>query len=195
MKKIFKLFTLLFMVTLCLGLFTGCSKKEEEENVDYSKLTFEDVFTLEPTPTKHQMDMPNFTMAQLRSKTATNAYPSKEGQEVTAFEFQLRTNYSITLTGVSYEQTSKENGDTCIWIYLSPWDSFDDDMRYQSNMNQTFEEKTYHNVNLSLPNIVLEKNQALIFQIGATRKAGIFGEPVPCQFYNFNLTYTFNNNK
>lgn len=90
-----------------IGIFglASCGNNEESELIDYSKLTFAEVFEIEQFvfSSGGGEQMPGLTMNQLTSSTVEGAY-----KEIDSYIFKLKAKYDVEVTGIHFKYRTTE---------------------------------------------------------------------------------------
>lgn len=168
------------IVVFTLGLFTlvglaSCGNKEE---VDYSNLTFEEVFEIQERihPSGAVKFAPGLTMAQLRSKTLDGAHEYYE-----YMSFDLKTNYKVRINSVTFSMATneKEFTDYHIFIYKSASEKYVDEIIKETTPTIT---KTFKFASTC----TLSANT----KIGITNGVSLLNTNVgKCTIYNFSFDF------
>lgn len=169
-----------------IGIFglASCGNNEESEPIDYSKLTFEEVFEVEQVVFDWLggEQMPGLTMNQLTSSTVEGAY-----QIIDAPIFNLKTKYDVEVTGIKFKYRAIEVAPQFI-IRIA--DGAKPTTEYFYKSEKFDEPQTDIIINETFDSVKRASGKTLRIDVGAGNGLNLGYQNIPGQIYDLKLIFT-----
>lgn len=169
-----------------IGIFglASCGNNEESELIDYSKLTFAEVFEIEQFvfSSGGGEQMPGLTMNQLTSSTVEGAY-----KEIDNYIFKLKAKYDVEVTGINFKYRTTEVTPE-FSIRISDGAKPTTEYFYKS---EKFEEpQTDIIINETFDSVKRASGKTLRIDVGDGNGLNLGYQNIPGQIYDLKLIFT-----